>query len=138
MTSADRTAVRETAWLAAVMAALLAFGALTTSGCTPKPGRPGVVSGVISCTTDAVRSSWPRALGPVNSCLVAPANVTACLLSLIDPVAGITESVIACLVRQQGSEFAASAQANPGDTRSVRAAENARAFIAERGYVYAE
>jgi hypothetical protein len=109
---------------------------LSGSGCKVPP--PNTVGGrVVSCTTQAVRDNWPAAIGPVNSCLVS-ASASACLLALIRPLAGITEDVVACLVRDQGSEFAHAAQANPGDTRSATAAANARNYLAEQGYTFAD
>lgn len=100
----------------------------------PEPGKPGL----IDCATDAVKSHAISMIPKVNECLsrVLSGDVAGCLISLISPVAGIGQDTIACLVRSQGSSFAASASANPNDQVSTRAAENARVFIRDRGYVF--
>ncbi len=93
---------------------------------------------VIRCGIEAVQQNWPKAIGPVNTCLAGTDDVTACLLALISPVAGITHDVIACVVRKEGSEFTHAARANPWDTRSARSADRAREFLTKQGYQFAE
>ena len=105
---------------------------LTCFGCRlPPPGTTG--RKVIDCSAEAIQQQWPGAIGPVNTCLTGGGSY-ACLLGLIRPAAGITEDLIACLVRNQGSEFAAAAAINFDDVRSARAAESARAFLGKRHY----
>ena len=114
----------------------LALAVLTVGGCRlPPPGTPP--QGPIACTVDAIQRCWPSVIGPVNTCLTGT-SATSCLLGLIQPSGCAVESVIACLVRQQGAEFAHSARMNPDDVRSARAAENARNFLADRGYTFVE
>jgi len=118
------------------MAVVIFFWSAVAMGC--RPPTPGTPAGdLIQCGTEAVQRNWPRVLGPANTCLTG-GSATACLIGLIDPVAGITEDVIACVVRREGSDFNAAAQANPVDTRSARAASNARKFLGDRGYRFAE
>ena len=45
---------------------------------------------------------------------------------------GITKQIVICMVRDRGSDFAAMAQANPEDTVSSNAADNARTFLTEQ------
>jgi hypothetical protein len=114
----------------------LALAGLVCQGCrTPPPGSPGTGQRIVDCTTQAVADTWPEAMGPVNSCL-ANTGATGCLLALIAPAGQFAESLIACLVRNQGATYAHASQANPADVASKRAADNARAFIQQRGYVF--
>jgi len=109
--------------------------------CKPAPvGPPGTGSpGIIDCTSQAVQKQWPRVLPAVNQCLVmaAEANWVGCLIGLIDPVAGVTESTIACLTSTSGARFRDAAEHNPNDGASARAAARAEEFVAKRGYRFA-
>lgn len=107
--------------------------AIGVQSCRVPP--PGTPPGPIVCTTEAIQKCWPGMIGPVNSCLTSMAAVP-CLLGLIQPTGCAVEQVIACLVQRQVGEFAAAARINPDDERSARAADNARQFIAERGYTF--
>lgn len=100
------------------------------------PPRHTTVGAVIRCSADAVQSNWPRILPAVNTCLgdETVSDVTGCLLALVNPATGITEDVVACLVRERGSDAFAAAQANPRDARSSRAATRAHGFILAREY----
>lgn len=122
---------------AALRLALLAAFMALPAGCpkpTPGPGSPGIVV----CTTEAVRANGLSLIPKVNDCLVAPSSWEACLISLIDPVANITEDVLACVVQSQGRQAAAAAEANTKDELSAITAERARAFIKSRGYVFSQ
>ena len=93
---------------------------------------------VIRCGTDAVLNNFGKALPSVNTCISSAPDYEGCLFGLIDPVVGITEDVIACVLRDQGAKFAAQAEANPGDSVSARAAVRAQAFINHHQYVFAD
>ena len=116
--------------------AAMAVASVLASGCRPPP--PGEPTGslVVRCASEAVQENWPRALPAVNSCLVRTDDWRACLAGLIDPAVGITADVIACVVRHSGAEYHAAAQANTNDARSARAAEHARMWLGEKGYVF--
>lgn len=109
--------------------AILAFVALTISisgcpsSCKPKPGEPGI----FDCASQAVRDHAISILPKVNDCLTG-GSVTMCLISLISPVAGITEDVLSCVVRSAGSRFAM----NADDDFERQASSNATAFLCER------
>lgn len=106
-------------------------------GCTPKNGPgPGVPS-KLDCAIDAVKQNGPSLLPAVNSCL-RDLNITQCLLDLVRPAAGITETVLACTVRHVATERMHAAQVNGEDHVSASMAENAQAFIAERGYTFSD
>lgn len=121
------------AFAAIALAALLGTGC--PGGCQGEPGAFG--PRVADCSRESVRQNWPKLLPAVNDCLVS-GSFTACLLGLVNPGIGMTEDLVSCVVRARGSEFAAMAQANPEDRTSSKAAENARAFIAERGWTFAD
>lgn len=94
-------------------------------------------SKIIRCGTQAVKDNFFQALPSVNGCLASP-GYESCLFGLINPVAGITEDVVACVLRDQGQKFAAAAAANPTDTHSAQAATRARTFMNQNRYVYAD
>jgi hypothetical protein len=115
----------------------LALLAMLFAGCpkpTPAPGEPGV----LDCASQAVRDHWPQVLPEVNKCLAAASDGDwmGCLTGLIVPAAGITEEVVACLVHSSGASYADAAAHNPHDGISVRAAQRAATFIAQRGYQF--
>jgi hypothetical protein len=105
----------------------------------PSPESPA--GRLIQCSTEAVAQNWHKALPGVNTCLGrddAPPAIDTCLLGLIAPAVGVTEDVLACVLRRQGERFAASASTNPDDQFSARAAGNAQGFMARRGYRFAD
>ena len=101
---------------------------VTAVGCPscpePKPGEPGI----FDCASQAVQDHAISILPKVNDCLTG-GSVTMCLISLISPVAGITEDVLSCVVRSAGSRFAM----NADDDFERQASSNATAFLCERG-----
>lgn len=112
---------------------------LVLAGCPkPTPGEPQK-PGIIQCASEAVQKKWPQVLPAVNRCLASAADAdwVGCLVGLIEPAAGITESVIACTVRSSGARYADAAKSNDADKMSVRAASRAQAFLADRGYRFA-
>lgn len=120
-----------------VAVAVAALAALLGAGCPGCQGEPGSISArVADCGKGSVRQNWPKVLPAVNDCLVSGSAV-ACLLGLVQPAVGITESVIACVVRSRATEFAAMASANPEDSTAGRAARNAEEFIRQRGWTFA-
>ncbi len=100
----------------------------------PRP-LPPPVQKVIDCSGPAIRDRGLPLIPKVNACLLDPTFMS-CLIALITPVAGITEDIVACVVRSSGSSFAANAQVNPSDAVSKQNAERARAFLVERGYQF--
>jgi hypothetical protein len=100
------------------------------------PPPTSVTGRVIRCGSEAVKQNWPRVLPAVNTCLAEALAPAGCLLALVDPAIGVTEDVIACLVRDRGEAFRAAATANPADDRSRGAAAAGRLFLADRGYVF--
>lgn len=92
---------------------------------------------VVACGEEAVVENVAK-LGPaVNACLIRQ-DSTACLLALVDPARGITESLIACIVHQRGFEYGGALRANRGDKQSATAAKNAARFALDRGIVFAD
>lgn len=118
-------------WFAAVC--FTAAAVFAASCKLPPPGT--VTRKIIDCAVETGKQQAIGLIAPVNTCLTG-GSTTECLLGLINPVAGVTEELIACVVRSQGAEFNAAAAINVSDTRSWRAAENARVFISKRGYEF--
>jgi hypothetical protein len=114
--------------VACYLALLSAFLALPVACRLPPP--TSTLGKVIRCSTEAVEKNGPALVAPVNTCLTNDGDATACLLGLVRPAAGITQEVIACVVRHQEKVFAESAAGNEADVRSWRAAERAREFTA--------
>ncbi len=108
-------------------ACFVAAAVFATSCRLPPPGTTG--RKLIDCSVDAVKRQAIGLIAPVNTCLTG-GDARACLLGLINPAAGVTLDVIACVTRREGAEFAAAELINPADKGSARAADNARAFIA--------
>jgi hypothetical protein len=111
-------------------------------GCPPPvPGGPDASDAAppptswIDCTKEAVRERAISLIAPVNDCLVSM-SWEGCLLALINPVIGVTEDVLACVIRARQVGFAESAAANPKDTISVDGAKHATEFIKKRGYSF--
>lgn len=106
-------------------------------GCRVRPpGTPGTLVGrVVSCSTDAVRTQWPRVIGPVNDCLTGPegADWQGCL-NLVAQVAGVAIDVVACTVKHQAGSYAEAAAANPKDARSGRAAVRSQEYMSAVTY----
>jgi hypothetical protein len=102
---------------------------------TPAPGRP---PGPIQCGTNAVEQCAPSALTGVNDCLSGFADITTCLLGLIQPATCVTYETVACLVRHEGAAANAAAQANPTDTRDARRAARAREFLQGQGVNFSD
>lgn len=108
----------------------------TVPACKIPP--PDSVAGrVISCSTDAVRSDWPKVLGPVNDCLAGQGDAVACL-DLVTTTTKVAVDVVACVVRREGSEAHAAAQVNPRNTRDARRSDRARAYIRAKGVIFAD
>ena len=125
---------------AALRLTLLAACMALPAGCpkpTPGPGSPGS-SGIVVCTTEAIRDNALALIPRVNDCLTAPSNWEACLIGLINPVANITEDVLACTVQTEARRASAAVEANPKDDMSGITAERARGFIKSRGYIFAQ
>jgi len=115
----------------------IAAVALVSSCKLFSPGSTGAK--VVSCASEAVERNWHRALPSVNTCLTVDVDEggwRGCLFGLINPAAGITESVIACVLRDQGEKMAQQAEVNAADVRSKRGAERAQTFIAEQRYKF--
>jgi hypothetical protein len=95
---------------------------------------PPVVGKTVDCSGESVRSRWVSILPAVNQCIgdVTVGDYTSCLLALVNPAAGISLDVVACLVRERGASAVHASQANPDDARSTRAAERAHAFLASQ------
>ncbi len=118
-------------------AVLVASGLLlvAVSAC-PRPLPPPLQT-AIDCGGQAIKDRGLPLIPKVNTCLLDPSFMS-CLISLIQPVAGITEEIVACVVRSSGSSFASNAQANPNDEISKQNAERARMFILEREYKFSD
>lgn len=117
---------------------LLTLVLTSATGCRVPP--PDSTAGKwIRCSGAAIEQNWHQALPAVNGCLTGiDDGWRDCLVGLINPAVGITEDVIACVTRDQGTKFADSALANGQDVRSLRAAERASAWLGERRYVFAD
>lgn len=117
----------------------LIAGCKHPTGAGPDSGG-GLGPRIVSCASQEVQQSWPKILPSVNGCLVllVAAQVTPCLLGLVKPAIGITEDVIACVVRGSGDRYADAATANRDDQVSARAAANAFEFIRQRGYQFSD
>ncbi|HYF53043.1 MAG TPA: hypothetical protein VEA41_02165 [Salinarimonas sp.] len=128
----------DAAWtaIALIGVGLGLFGALVGGCRVPPPGTPAGVA--IKCTTEAVRDSWPTVLPRVNTCLTQMDSSWEGCLDAIPSAVGVAIDVVACVVRNQGSEFAHAAETNPGDKRSARGADRAREYLQEKGWVFAE
>ncbi len=117
-----------------IFATLLALALISVPACPhPMPGEPTTGERFVDCGKDVIRSQGIALIPAVNTCLVTLGNPAACLLAMVDPVAGITFEMIACMVQSRGAQFNAAAQANPGDQLSKRAATNARTFLNDQG-----
>ncbi len=118
------------------------LGALLLVPACPQPTPPvkQAVAHVVQCTGRAFSDQAIGLIPAVNACLVSLAtlNPTPCLLALISPAKNIAEDDLACLVRSRGADFAAAAQANPGDTLSTRAADRATQFLADRRIMFSD
>ena len=108
---------------------------LASAGC---PGGCQVPTGgqAIQCGSEAIEKNWHKALPKVNACLTMATGWEGCLIGLIEPAVGITEDVIACLVKDQGAKFADTASANPSDATSKDGAAHAAEFLQKRGYKF--
>lgn len=108
---------------------------LVVAGC-PKPTPGTHPGGVLECSSEAVKAHWPEALPAVNRCLAATPDSAwwNCLVGLINPVVGITEEVVACVVRGTGDRYRQASAANPRDEISAVAASRAAEFLTRQGY----
>jgi hypothetical protein len=104
-----------------------------STGC-PKPIPP--TSKWIECGGKAIRAHGLPLIPKVNDCLTSGDGWQVCLISLISPAVGITEDVLACVLRQQNNQFAAQAAANPSDDAAAIAAARAAQFIKDRRYTF--
>ncbi len=105
--------------------------------CKPAPGGPGV-PGVIDCTLDNVKKTWPQVLPAVNKCLTAIVDSGSwfdCLMGIIGSAPTITEDVVACTVASSGRSYADAG--SRGDKLSATASARATEFIKQRGYRFA-
>lgn len=93
-------------------------------------GCPGGPKRLIECSGEAIATNAAKVQSAVVACL-SGGGTTACLLGLINPAAGITEDVIACLVRAEASKLAV-------EPEDVGRSERARSFLRERGYRFSE
>lgn len=109
---------------------VLGFAAAALAGSCRVPTPQSIGGRVISCSTEAVKTQWPKVVGPVNDCLTRPdgSDWRACL-DVITSTADVAIDVVACVVKGQGASFADSAAVNPDDTRSARAAHRARQYV---------
>jgi hypothetical protein len=110
---------------------------LAVTGC-PKPTPGTTHPGVLECSSEVVRAHWPEALPAVNRCLAAAADSAwfDCLVGLINPIAGLTEDVIGCVVRGTGDRYRQASAANPNDEISSTAASRAAEFLTRQGYKF--
>lgn len=127
-----RNLMAATCFVSAILIACVLF-----FGCRV-PGPTTTIGKAIRCSAKSVQENWPRAIGPVNSCLANTNDIRACLIGLINPSIGITEDVIACLVKDQGAAFLNAAGNNPDDLRSGRAASRAEKYLTEMDYRFVE
>lgn len=119
--------------------ALVAFTLTVTSCRFFQPDSTG--GRVIQCAGEAIERNWHQALPAVNTCITVDANESGwrdCLIGVINPAVGITEDLVACVLRDQGQKMAAQAERNPNDFRSERGAKRAETWIAERKYTFAD
>jgi hypothetical protein len=115
-------------------------------GCHPPPPRvvstevrpiPPPPSTPINCAQQTVRNCGPSAIGPVNTCLANDDQTWRdCLFMLIKPGECGGEAVLACVVEHSRAASVVNTATNPDDRLSVRQAERAGAWIAERGYTF--
>lgn len=129
--------VRRLRPLAFTLALLAAFLAVPACRHSPEPGQPTQL-GVLDCGVDAIAKCAPAAMPAVNTCLANMTDWQACLSDLVGPALCGAESVIACVVRNQGSIAGAEAALNKQDLVSARMAERARTWISTRGYRFAD
>ncbi len=98
----------------------------TVASCPGCPNPTPTQQKWINCTAEAARKYGIPLVPKVNDCLTT-LDSTSCLISLISPAAGITASVLACVVRDSGATFAETAD----DKLECGAVQNADAFIRE-------
>lgn len=108
---------------------------LTIPACPSCPGPVTNPKAWTDCSAKTVKEHTLSLVAPVNDCLVQ-LNYASCLVALINPAIGITEDTLACVVNYRQNAFAANVAANPADTVSATAAQNAAAFIRDRGYKF--
>jgi hypothetical protein len=107
----------------------LILAALLLAAC-PKPTPDGGIGQrIVHCGSEAVQNCAPGALPAVNGCLTGTGDVTACVLSLIQPAGCVTYEVVACLVRHEGEAATAAYSANHSDTRDAWRSARAREFL---------
>lgn len=116
---------------------IASMGLISSFGC-PGGCKVPTKQQVIACGSTAMQQNWPSVLPQVNGCLTSPGDWEGCLIGLINPAIGVTEDLVACLVKDQGVKFSDSAKVNVNDTTSVMAAQRADAFITKRGYKFQE
>lgn len=116
----------------------LVAGALLVSlvACPGCPNPTTTQQKWIDCSAAAVRTHGIPAIPAVNECLTQSMGWEACLIGLIQPAAGITKDVLACVLLQRAENFGAMAAQNPEDEVSRTAAERARAFIEKQDYKF--
>ena len=103
-------------------------------GCPEGCKTPPTLAKILDCTGPAIQQYGIPLIPKVNNCLTGGLNWTICLIGLISPAAGITEEIIACVVRDQGGKFAQTAD----DALENKGACRADNFITERKYEFAD
>ncbi len=100
-------------------------------GC-PSPVTPGKI---VDCASQECKVHCPELVAQVTACLLSgtPAQ---CLSSLIIPAVGITYDVIACVVRQVGSNANAAVMAKSTSVDDLKVADAARAWITAERVAY--
>lgn len=106
------------------------------AACPHPPPTPITPGKVINCLTQAVEQNAPTLVPLVNQCLQG-GDVEACLLGLVKPGIGVGIDVIDCVVRHEGAAAEHASRANPADTRDIRIAANAKAFLDKQGVEFA-
>ena len=109
--------------------AFFALCSLAFCSCaTPTPTPSQFFQYVADCGAQECRKSCPELAGPAVECLLS-ADVTGCLSTLVVPAIGITRDVVACVVRQLGSQSNARMLSDAGEPTDAKIAAAARAWI---------
>lgn len=118
-----------------LVAVLAAFS--SAASCPPPKDLAGTA---LRCGQREVHRQSLNLLGPVNDCLslMVQGEAMACLDGLVKPAINVTIEVVACTVRDSVQRYAASAEANPHDVVSEKAAANGRSWLDARNVEFAD
>lgn len=108
------------------------------AGCrVPAPGTPG--RRLVDCSVDVIKRQSINAIDPVND-IIADGGLTdsEAKSQLINLGIDIGQDVLACVLRDQGTRFAQSADANPADRKSVVAARRAQEYLRDHNVQFAD